>query len=208
MKKYKDLYEEEKQRREEALQRYQEDHMDEMEIINLHKRCNKKARKVSQSKALSKSDEPKKVSGSINDPSKKEQKPKKASSDGRKTTTKAGKKVKKTSQPKYEPKSPEFIDSSEEEEEEGLPKDDKGEKMSPLLGVKEEVQSFFDLLEDSKNLTIEKKVERVVFMAGPYEGYELSYVALCDTKYLKRVLKMSGLEKKTKDLIKQALAKT
>ena len=41
MKKYKDLYEEEKQRHEEALQRYQEDHMDEMEIINLHKRCNK-----------------------------------------------------------------------------------------------------------------------------------------------------------------------
>ena len=62
MKKYKDLYEEEKQRHEEALQRYQEDHMDEMEIINLHKRCNKKARKVSQpKKALSKSDEPKKV---------------------------------------------------------------------------------------------------------------------------------------------------
>ena len=47
MKKYRDLYEEEKQRHEEALQRYQEDHMDEMEIINLHKRCNKKARKVS-----------------------------------------------------------------------------------------------------------------------------------------------------------------
>ena len=45
-------------------------------------------------------------------------------------------------------------------------------------------------------------------MAGPYKCYELSYVALCDTKYLKRVLKMSGLEKKTKDLIKQALAKT
>ena len=51
-------------------------------------------------------------------------------------------------------------------------------------------------------------VEKVVFIAGPYEGYELSYVALCDTKNLKRVLKMSGLEKKTKDLIKQALRKT
>ena len=46
MKKYKDLYEEEKQRREEALQRYQEDHMNEMEIVSLHKRCNKKIRKV------------------------------------------------------------------------------------------------------------------------------------------------------------------
>ena len=77
-----------------------------------------------------------------------------------------------------------------------------------MLGLKEEVQSFVDLQKDSKNLTIEKKVEKVVFMAGPYEGYEFSYVALCDTKYLKRVLKMSGLEKKTKGLIKQALIKT
>ena len=77
-----------------------------------------------------------------------------------------------------------------------------------MLGVKEEAQGFFDLREESKNLTIDKKVKKVVFMAGPYKGYELSYVALCDTKYLKRVLKMSGLEKKTKDLIKQALPKT
>ena len=51
-------------------------------------------------------------------------------------------------------------------------------------------------------------MEKVLFMAGPYKGYELSYVALYDTKYLKRLLKMSGLERKTKDLIKQALAKT
>ena len=54
----------------------------------------------------------------------------------------------------------------------------------------------------------EKKVEKVVFMSGPYEGYELSYVAPYDTKYLRKVLKISGLEKKTKDLIKQALART
>ena len=60
MKKYKELYEEEKQRHEVALERYQEDPADEMEIINLHKKCNKK-NKVLQSKALSKSDEPKKV---------------------------------------------------------------------------------------------------------------------------------------------------
>ena len=79
--------------------------------------------------------------------------------------------------------------------------------MSSLLGVKED-QNFFDLRKESKNLTIEKKVEKVVFMAEPYEGYELSYVALCDTKYLRRVLKMSGLEKKTRDLKKQALTKT
>ena len=57
-------------------------------------------------------------------------------------------------------------------------------------------------------MTIEKKVEKVVFMAGPYKGYDLSYVALCDTRYLKRMLKISDLEKKTKNLIKQALAKT
>ena len=41
MKKCKDLYKEEKQPHEEALQRYQEDHMNEIEIISLHKRCNK-----------------------------------------------------------------------------------------------------------------------------------------------------------------------
>ena len=44
MKKYKDLYEEEKQRHEEVLQKYQANHIDEMEIISLHKKCNKKAR--------------------------------------------------------------------------------------------------------------------------------------------------------------------
>ena len=78
MKKYKDLYEEGKQRHEEALQRYQEDHTDEMEIINLHKKCNKKVRKVSQPKKASGSDEPKKVSELIDDLSEVEQKSKKA----------------------------------------------------------------------------------------------------------------------------------
>ena len=74
--------------------------------------------------------------------------------------------------------------------------------------MKEEVQSFFNLQKESKNLTIEKKVEKVVFMTGSYKGYDLSYVALYDMKNLKRMLKMSDMEKKTKDLIKQALAKT
>ena len=46
MEKYKYLYEEEKQRHEEALRRYKKDHMDEMEINNLYKKCNKKVRKV------------------------------------------------------------------------------------------------------------------------------------------------------------------
>ena len=63
------------------------------------------------------------------------------------------------------PKSPEFIDSSREGEEEGPPKG--------------------------------KKVKKVGFMRGPYEGYELSRVALYDTEYLRGVLK-SGLDKKKK----------
>ena len=45
MKSYKELYEGEKQQHEEALQRYQEFHVDEMEIIKLHKKCNKKDRR-------------------------------------------------------------------------------------------------------------------------------------------------------------------
>ena len=128
MKKYKDLYEEEKQRHEEALQRYQEDHTDEMEIISLHKKCNKKAKKVSQPKKASvppkpeeakrasepsKSDERKNVSWPVDDPSKEEQKPKKV--DGKKTITKAGKKVKKTPQPRKTPKTPEFVDTDSDD---------------------------------------------------------------------------------------------
>ena len=72
MKKYKELYKGEKQRHEEALQRYQEDHADEMEIIKLHKKCDKKNRKVLQPKVLSNSDEPKKLSEPIDDPNKEE----------------------------------------------------------------------------------------------------------------------------------------
>ena len=51
MKKYRDLYEVKKQQYEEPLQRYQEDHMDEVGIISLHKRCNK-----TNSKAATKED--------------------------------------------------------------------------------------------------------------------------------------------------------
>ena len=69
--------------------------------------------------------------------------------------------------------------------------------MPPLLGVKEEAQRFFDSRKDSKHLTIEKKVKKVGFMRGPYEGYELSRAALYDTEYLRGVLK-SGLDKKKK----------
>ena len=96
-----------------------------MEIINLHKECNKKNRKVLQLKALSnsdepkkglsKSDEPKKVPGSIDNPSREKQKLKKASSNEKKITTKAGKKVKKTPQPKKAPTSPEFVDADSDD---------------------------------------------------------------------------------------------
>ena len=104
MKKYKEMYEEEKRLHEVVLQRYQEDHMDKMETIRVCKRRNKKARKVSQPKKASgshklkkasvspKSDEPKKVSesqGLIDDPNEEGRKPKKASrsSDGKKIAT-------------------------------------------------------------------------------------------------------------------------
>ena len=51
MQKYRDLYEVEKQQYEQTLQRYQEDHMDEVEIINLHKRCNNTGTKVDRKTA-------------------------------------------------------------------------------------------------------------------------------------------------------------
>ena len=97
---------------------------------------------------------------------------------------------------------PKSVDSSKKEEE--PPKDD---KEPSLLGVKEITQSFFDPGRDSKNLIMEKEVERVVFMRGPYKGQELSNVVLCDTEYVKKALKRSELDNKTKSLIKQALEK-
>ena len=121
-------------------QRYQEGHMNEMQIINLHKR--NKARKTPQLKKAPNS--PGFIEKECSSDG--EQKPKKVSgsSDRKKAAAKAGKKVKKALQPKKTPISPEFIetDDSSEEEEEGLPKDENGEKIPPLLGVKEEVQSF------------------------------------------------------------------
>ena len=98
--------------------------------------------------------------------------------------------------------------TQERKKKKSYPRTIKGKKIPPLMEMKEVVQSFFDLQKDSKNLTMEKKVERVVFIRGPHEGHELSYAALYDTEYLNRVLKMSDLGKKTKDLIKQAPTKT
>ena len=79
-----------------------------------------------------------------------EQKSKEA--DGKKTATKTGRKVRKTSQLKKAPNSPEFIELSREEEE-NHPRIIKDYKESPLLGVKEEAQNLFDLRKDSKNLS-------------------------------------------------------
>ena len=87
------------------------------------------------------------------------------------------------------------------------PQDDKEKKIPSLVRLKEEVQGFLDLRKESKNLTFKESVEKVVFMGGTYEGHQLSCVALYDTKYLRGMLKMAGLAKKTKDLIKQVLAK-
>ena len=75
--------------------------------------------------------------------------------------------------------------------------------------MKEEVQGFFYLRKESwEKFDNWEKGGKGSFYGGSYEGDELSYVALYDTKYVKRVLKMSGLDRKTKDLIKQALEKT
>ena len=73
--------------------------------------------------------------------------------------------------PKKAPKSPEFIESDDSGKEEEEPKkaprtqDDKEKKN--LLRVNG-AQSFFDLRKETKNLTIEKKVERVIFITKPY----------------------------------------
>ena len=95
----------------------------------------------------------------MDDPSEEKQKPKKASSDVKKTTTKTRKKVKKTLQPKKAPKSPEFVDTDSDETDD--------DKEPPLLGMKEKAQSFFDLQKECKNLTIKKKVEKQFLWRGP-----------------------------------------
>ena len=74
------------------------------------------AKKVLQPKRASpKSDEPKKVSRPIDDPSEEEQRPKKTSSNGKKTTKMAGKKFEKTWQPKKAPKTHEFLDADSDD---------------------------------------------------------------------------------------------
>ena len=83
MKKYRILYEEEKRQNEEDLQRYQEDHMDEMEIINHYKRCSKNVRRTPQFKKAPNSDE----------------------------SSKEEQRLKKKTQPQKAPKTPGFVDT-------------------------------------------------------------------------------------------------
>ena len=179
--------------------------MDEMEIINLHKRCDKKVPQPIKASKSFKSDEPKKHQSHLN----------LLMIQARKNTSQKKPmekrslqiQVKKLKRPQSRKKHQSHLRllTRAGKKKKGRPcKDD---KESLLLGVKEEAQIFFDLWKDSKNLTIEKEVERVVFMRGPYKGQELSNVALCNTEYLKKALKRSRLDKKTKSYIKQALTK-
>ena len=59
----------------------------------------------------------------------------------------------------------------------------KRKKIPPLLGVKEEVQSFYDLQKNSKNLTIEKKVEKVVLWRDLMKvtNYHMLYYVIPNT---------------------------
>ena len=104
MKKYKDLYEEEKQRHEEALQKYQQDHMYEMEIMNRHKKCNKKAWKVSHPKKASP-----KVSGPLMIQVRKNRSLKKPMK--KRPIQRQEKKIKKAPQLKKAPRTPAFVDT-------------------------------------------------------------------------------------------------
>ena len=109
MKKYTILYEEEKRRHEEDLQRYQEDHMDEMEIINLYKRCSKKVRRTPQPKKAPNSD----------DSSEKEQRPKK---------------VNKNPQPLKAPKTSGFVDTGLDDS--GTKKEQRSKMVATKVGKK------------------------------------------------------------------------
>ena len=86
MKKYKDLYEEEKQRHEEALQRYQEDHTDEMKIISLHKSAARRLGRFHRKKHQGQMNL-KKYQGPLMIQAGKKKQPKKAPSNRKKTTT-------------------------------------------------------------------------------------------------------------------------
>ena len=138
------------------------DEMDEMEIINLHKKCNKKVRKTPR---------PKKTPSYPNQMTQARK--------NRGLTKHQGQAMEKRSLLKQGKKRPHSLKKHQShlnlltqarKKKKGCPRTKKGEKISFLLGLKEEIQSVFDFWKDSKNLTIKKKVERVVFMGGPMKA--------------------------------------
>ena len=54
-----------------------------------------------------------------------------------------------------------------------------------------------------KSLEVGKNEEELVLRKGIYRDKKILYVAKFDTNYLKKILTLSGIDKKTKDTIKQ-----
>ena len=54
-----------------------------------------------------------------------------------------------------------------------------------------------------KSLEVGKNKEEPVLKKGIYRGKKISYVAKFDTKYLQKMLPSSGVDKQTKEAIKQ-----
>ena len=54
-----------------------------------------------------------------------------------------------------------------------------------------------------KYLELGKNEEGLVFKKGIYKGKKISYVVKFDTNYLRKMLTLSDIEKKTKEAIKQ-----
>ena len=129
--------------------------MDEMEIISLHKRCNKRARRfhsLERHQSHPNQMNLKKYQGHqglLIIQARKDRRLKKHQGQAMEKIP-LQKQEKKLKRPQVRKRG------------RGRPKMIKRKKIPPLLGVKEEVQSFYDLQKNSKNLTIEKKVEKVV----------------------------------------------
>ena len=80
--------------------------------------------------------------------------------------TKSGKKLKRPHSLKKHQIYLNLLIQATKKKEKGRPRTIKGEKMPPSLGVEEEAKRFLDIKKESKNFTIDKKVEKAVFMAG------------------------------------------
>ena len=133
----------------------------------LHKKYNKKARKVSKLKKASGSDKPKKVSELIDDPSEVGQKPKKAN--GKKTATKTGKKVKKTPQPKNAPRTPEFVDTDPDDS------DDEQGRTAKLSQKASKALEFVDTGMDVEQERQPKKAPKTPEYSDDEQGSAVNY---------------------------------